>query len=97
MHHRLLQIECHSHPQLLKDFPEFPIISQAKLKIPRGPDERDFRYAPTSHGESSKCKEIFFYCNSLAPLNPFGSTKPNLTGRANPAASRGKCARYAFS
>jgi hypothetical protein len=51
------------------------------IESPRGPAERDFRYTPTSHGESSKCKEVFFYCNSLA----------------NPAASRGECARCAFS
>jgi hypothetical protein len=31
--------------------------------------------------ESSKCKEVD-YCNALAPLNPFGCAKRNLTGQA---------------
>jgi len=36
------------------------------------------------------------YCNSLASLNPFGSAKRNLTGRANPQQATGNALAVHF-
>jgi hypothetical protein len=59
----------HLQPVLSQvDGPFYPV----KLKIPAA-----------SCRKSPECMEVC-YCNSLAPLNPFGRAKRNLTGRANP-------------